>query len=201
MVLDELTQSMLTLAGYYYPHVGPVGQEHKYSTVMANLSRPISNRIADWGQYYIPDMELYWKPDDSSFGRQYQIHVTVKYGLHTNNPLDILRLAQSKRVTPFLVHLGKVNIFDESSNYDVVTIECSGEGLIALNDLVSSSFINSDTHPEYHPHATVAYVKKGMGRAHIGSSEFEGLEARIDRLTFSAKDGRETAVPLYGVEL
>ena len=100
-----------------------------------------------------------------------------------------------------MIRLGEVNIFDESPEYDVVMIECSGEGLIALNGLVSSSLINSDTYPEYHPHATIAHVKKGMGRAHIGAMEFNGLEAQIDSLMFSAQDGRQTAIPLYGVEL
>src|SRR3990172_5386741 len=83
MALSELTLAMLTLAGYFQPDQCVAGQEHKYSSVMADLLRPISYRIADWGQYHVPDMELYRKLDDSSLGRQYKIYVTVKYGLHS----------------------------------------------------------------------------------------------------------------------
>src|SRR3972149_4186643 len=106
MALSELTLAMLTLAGYFQPDQSVAGQEHKYSSVMADLLRPISYRIADWGQYHVPDMELYRKLDDSSLGRQYKIYVTAKDGLQQATLLPKKRPMSKRPVSSFLIRLG-----------------------------------------------------------------------------------------------
>jgi 2'-5' RNA ligase len=83
--------------------------------------------------------------------------------------------------------------------YDVVKIDVESQALRDLNAAISQAFEVTDTYPEYHPHVTIAYVKKGMGRAHIGEDDFAGLDVPIDRLIFSSKMGRQTIIPLAGV--
>jgi len=155
---------------------------HEYSSTQVNIPESEAKEIKEFSSQ-IPDSEL---ADD---GREDTPHITVKYGLHTND----LRKAQPliKGVGPIKAKLGKVSIF-ENDDEDVVMVEIDSPELHALNKKIADGLEHTDTHPDYKPHATIAYVKKGEGKKYGGDDRFEGKEITLNSLVFSGKDGRET---------
>ena len=194
----DLVQAILTLTGQYDTRYGTPNPSRDHGSLLAVIPYAIAQRVTDWGMWHVPDMELY--SDGNKNGRAYSgdVHITLKYGLETSNPMDVIGLIEANKVTPFDVTLGKSGIF-EKDDCDVVILGVTGGGLAQLHDLASQLPSVPDTYPEYHPHVTVAYVKKGMGRAHIGNADFNGQIVKIDRVTFSRRDGRDVVIPLHGV--
>jgi hypothetical protein len=56
----------------------------------------------------------------------------------------------------------------------------------------------TDTFPEYKPHATIAYVKKGRGAKYAGDDFLQGKTITLDSVTFSGRDGERVEIPLTG---
>lgn len=192
----DLTRAMLILGGYFENGT----DSHDYGCVMADAPEPLRDKIETWSRYRIEDSSLYYNQDDpSDSGREYQSHVTVLYGLHTANPLDIAAIIEAQRIAPFGVTLGRVALFSKPA-CDVVKIDVSGDGLLALNAALSA-LPNSNQYPTYQPHLTIAYVKPGIGLVFEDAANFEGLTFKVDRVRFSAATGRTTVLPLYGVQV
>jgi 2'-5' RNA ligase len=144
----------------------------------------------------IPDGDL------AGDGREKDFHVTVKYGLHTDDAVDVKKVVDS--FGPVSVRLGKISLFPANESqiqrggeqYDVVKIDVDSENLHRLNNLVSDSLECTDTHPDYKPHITLAYVKPGAGKKYVGEWEGEEDELSFNALRFSSKDGNKTTINL-----
>jgi len=134
----------------------------------------------------IPEEELYEDPEDSSYGREDNPHITVKYGIHSNKPDETFALLDNEE--PVHVTLGKLDMF-EADDYDVLIIPIESEGLHKINGIISDGVEVTDTHPEYNPHLTIAYLKKGTIDKYLGDDTFDGIEMDFDTLTFSPADG------------
>lgn len=129
-------------------------------------------------------------------GIEAEPHITVKYGLHTNNPDEIAESVKEFGVVN--VCLGKISVFPakETGDFDVVKIDVISNDIHRLNKLIANSFETTDTHPEYKPHITVAYVKPGRGKKYSGSWDGEGLECSFSRMIFSNQDRNKTVIPI-----
>lgn len=122
-------------------------------------------------------------------------HVTVKYGLHTNNHEDVIPQLQGEK--PIAAELGKTSVFkgsekkipgtDKPVPYDVVTVEVKSPDLERLNKKLTDGSKNTTTFP-YSPHVTLAYVKSGEGEKYAGKTDFEGQKYTFDGVTFSPAD-------------
>lgn len=154
-----------------------------YSCVMCPLPWKISEKIRQWGIDNIPDGDLIGD------GREASIHVTVKYGLHNHDPFELRPLLQN--YGPIEITLGKISLF-ENGKEDVIKIEVTSPRLVQLNSLITKHFENTETHPDYIPHITIAYVKSGAGKKYEGNGAFEGTKVILDKAEFSGNDYRET---------
>lgn len=162
-------------------------EAHDYSSLQCCLPVTIAREVYQWGLDHIPDSEL------AEDGRETDIHVTLKYGLHDHDPYVVRRIFLNQK--PIEIVLGQISIF-ESSDADVVKIEIISPELCRLNRLVSGTFEHTDTHPQYVPHVTLAYVKKGFGQKYVGLKDFEGKKVALDSILFSGNDNRRTLIPL-----
>lgn len=171
---------------------GKAAEVHEYSSTQVELPAAQAEAIRQLGAA-IPEAEIYTDPEDPSLGREDQPHVTVKFGLHTEDVEEVRPLVEG--TGPITAKLGKVSIF-ESEKYDVVKIDIDSPQLHALNKKIAEGTKVTDTHPTYKPHATIAYVKKGEGQKYVGNTALEGAEITLDSVTFSAKDGTKTAISL-----
>ncbi len=194
--MDDLLRAMLMLGGQFETWQNG----HESSCVMVSLPNELSDRITDFSVYAVPEMELYRDDSQNIHGREFDTHITVKYGLKTNNPLDVLHVIDTQSIAPFPVVLGKAGLF-EKDLYDVVMIEVESAGLGMLHDALKANLPNDEIYPVYHPHVTVAYVQHGMGRAHVGATDFAGLTFTVDRVLFQPTVGPSKTIPLYGVML
>lgn len=136
-------------------------------------------------------------------GREEDPHVTVKYGLHGTRSEPVAKVLSTTE--PFDLVLGEYGFFpaNEQRDSDVIYRKFSTDSvgkLSRLNKLVARSGEHTDTYPEYTPHVTLAYVKKGLGKAYVARFNKEQVEPRLkfraDAVRFSTPDKKRTRIDL-----
>lgn len=171
---------------------------HKFSSTQVDLPETVAREVRAVGERLIPDSELYTDPADDSYGREERPHVTVKYGLHTEDAEEVRHALAGE--PPVAVTLGKLSVFPGKGDtpYDVVKADVDSPDLHRLNKKIGDSLKVTDTHPEYVPHVTLAYVKRGEGKKYAGDSSLEGKRLTFDSVTFSSSNGETVPVKLGG---
>ena len=161
---------------------------HSYATTQLDLPPDVAEEIIAFGED-IPDEDL------ADGGREARPHVTVLYGLHADSADDLRELL--KGVKPITITLGKTALF-EGDDFNVVMVRVKGAALKRLHKKVAGACEHTETHPEYVPHATVAYVQPGKGELYAGDDFLSGTKVTIDAVTFSSKTGKRTVIKLDG---
>ena len=164
------------------------GKVYEYSCAMLPISDEIATMMQYWAKQNIPVDALLIDPDRGMDGYETNPHVTVKYGLHTDDVNDVDKLTSGHGPVP--LKFGKVSKF-ENPDFDVIKIDILSDQLHALNKLISDGLENTDTYPNYEPHATLAFVKKGMGDHVVGNDFFIDMEDAVNEIYFTARDGSE----------
>jgi hypothetical protein len=152
---------------------------HTYSSTQVQLPVDIAEALLAFGQS-IPDEQL------AGDGRETDAHVTVKYGLHTQDASEVQDFLDGWG-TVFLT-LGETQVFSHEDQ-DVLVVRVISPDLVQLNGALSQELEVTDTYPEYHPHATIAYLQPGMGEQYAGRVDLAGLTATLGALTFSPAEG------------
>lgn len=162
-----------------------VNECYDYSSVQVRIESNIARMMIDFGNE-IPDDQLAGK------GREDNPHITIKYGLLSNDPavLDNVML-------PSIIHavMGKTSLF-RSKEFDVLKVDIQSTDMVSLNAAIVAGTENVNTHPEYHPHATIAYLLPGMGDKYIGDNRFEGVNLIFEEIEFSGSDDKITSIKL-----
>jgi len=151
---------------------------------MVRPPKDIAAEALAWINQNVTD-DMVYTDGNEIVGREVTPHITVKYGLLTDKLSDVSKLYPSK---PFKVKLREVSKFDTNPDYDVLKMDVESDALRDFNAEVSE-LKNEDSHPNYCPHMTIAYVKKGAGDALLGTDIFAGKEFTIDAYEFSTPDG------------
>lgn len=123
-------------------------------------------------------------------------HITVKYGVHSDDPASVRPAIEAHG--PIEATVGQLEIFQpEGKDYDVVVIRVESQDLHALNAAIAAGTEVTDTFPTYKPHITLAYVKRGAGKNYSDAdSGLEGMRLTFDTVEFSTRDERVTEIPL-----
>jgi 2'-5' RNA ligase len=129
-------------------------------------------------------------------GREDNPHVTVKYGLHDDDPAELIELLENE--PPIRAAFGKTSFFPDSGSGDVLKVDIVSPDLHRLNKKIADALEHTDTHPTYVPHATIAYVKPGLGKDYEGDESLKGRRVTVDHVTFSDKNGKTTKIRLGG---
>jgi len=173
-------------------------EAYSYSCLLARFPEPVKSKMIALSEA-IPDEFIEDGDDDGELGREDKPHVTVKFGLHTTDPEEVMRVLGSWE--PIKVKLGKSSAFNNDKHI-VLKMEVSGSDLMALNKHVCSGLENTDTFPVYKPHATIAYLKKNEDDPEyykkFYDNSLEGTEMIIDELEFATPEGEKTVVALTG---
>ena len=163
--------------------------QHEFSSTQFNLPFELACEMRSMGSRIKID-------DLAEDGQELEPHVTVKYGLFTNDAEDVRKIVQGNE--PIAIQFGKASFF-ECAKYDVVKVEVESEGLRELNKLISDALPHHDTHPSYIPHATIAYVKSGLGAKYAAVlNDMEGKTAVFDQLVFSDRNGQQILISMIG---
>lgn len=161
-------------------------ERRKFSCVLAIFREKIREKILSLGESIIPDNCLY-APQEK--GREDEPHVTVLYGIETEDPSQVKGITSSEK--PFQIELGNISKFS-ADEYDVLKIEVlATKNLRQLHERIKKEVKNQQTYPNYVPHVTLAYAKKGSCDKHLGDHKLKGEKIAIEELTFSTPDGTQ----------
>jgi 2'-5' RNA ligase len=166
------------------------GQDYNFSSTQIDIPTKIARKIIKWGKENLPNDILYTK--DNEFGRENEIHVTVLYGLHTNDVQDVMKTLKNEKAVN--VRLGTISLFDTNPDYDVVKIDVKSAPLHRLHKKLKKELKHTSSFPVYHPHVTIGYVKKGSCSHLSQNKEFAGISFTSNEVIFSPAKGEKTEV-------
>lgn len=134
---------------------------YEYGCVMVGLDLDSNewNKVQDMideDDLYLGDKEA---GTDGGFGRELDPHVTVLFGVHADVPDEDVENLIDKCNKPEL-ELQKISVF-ENELFDVLKFDVKSPDLHKLNKLFTT-LPHTNSYPDYHPHATICYLKKGM---------------------------------------
>jgi len=153
--------------------------------LMADVSPEICKKLVEFGKKIIPESDLYVEGDE--FGRELECHITVLYGFTRNlTELEVRRIING--VKPFTIKLSGLSKFTPPEKFEVVKFDVESEILTSLNKKCQELPFESDF-PDYHPHLTIAYVKKGKFNH---TKEGLSIEIPINRFTYSTATKEKT---------
>ena len=167
---------------------------YKYSSTQVDAPVEVAEKILAFS-LAIPEEKIYRDPEDPSLGRELNSHVTIKYGLETTNAEDVEKLVKESGIKEISIVLKEISLFECDTPYDVLKIDVDSEELHELHRIFST-LPNSDTHTNYIPHLTIAYVKKGASAEYVGAKDFNGISFRTDYFYFKGSDGRSKLIRL-----
>lgn len=129
-------------------------------------------------------------------GMETDLHITVKYGLHTNDEEEVRELV--KGFGKVRAYLDVVSYFEASEfrDNDVLKISVDSKDLERLNKLISKNLEFTSNYPKYEPHLTLAYIKTGEGKKWDGIKDFVDTELEFDSIIFSSKDSKKIKLSL-----
>jgi 2'-5' RNA ligase len=160
------------------------GNLYKYGCVMLQLN------ISNWEELIstIREEDVYL-PEDPSHGVETNPHVTILYGLHPGVTVEQVKAVFANFHGEIHVEVDGVGIF-ENDDFDVVKLNVVPDGsLQELHDKLKE-FPNSDQYPVYHPHITLAYVNKGMGRKYANPN-YKYTIKDIGKIKYSTPEGEK----------
>jgi hypothetical protein len=156
-----------------------------YSCLMLDLS-PLKKYWRQLERKICP-CDLYVEGEGHGF--ETEPHITIKYGLHTNNFDEILDEIDFRPIT---LTMDKISLF-ENEEFDVLKFDIVSRALHGLNGRICDKFEFTDKFKDYHPHATIAYLKAGRGKDYVDMEcPLLGEEVSSNRFTFSPADGEKS---------
>lgn len=143
--------------------------------------------IKKWDKFIkniIDEKDIY---DEEGFGLETDPHVTILYGILPREH-DAKEVKEKLLDTDIDLHryyeLKHISIF-ESKEYDVVKFDLKDcDEVFGLNKYCTEVFDFENDFPDYHPHVTIAYVKKGEGKKYI-QKLVEPLIVEPEKLVYS----------------
>ena len=169
--------------------------KYDYIMLYSNIDKKKWNSILD----QIDEKDLYYDPEGiEEYGREEDPHCTIIFGIHSSENEQDKIIKKLENYKPVTLELGKVSMFD-TDKYDVIKIDVkpSKELLSYRKDMIENTK-NTQTYADYHPHMTVAYVKKGKGNKYIKKINIDelGKELEFDTIKYSDSDYKKKTIKL-----
>jgi len=134
----------------------------------------------------IDEDDIYTEEDDDSYGLEKHPHTTLLYGLHEDvNPDDVKDICINYSFETLTLH--NCSSFN-SEKFDVLKFDVKGENLFECNEELAQLPHTTD-HPDYHPHSTIAYLKKGTAKKYIKLLEDKEYKVIPEKIVYSLTDG------------
>lgn len=156
---------------------------HKFGCSMVYFDMPMMEAL----HKIIDEDDVYTEEDsDRSFGLEDETHTTLLYGLHSDvNDDDVMEKSKPDEVSDITLH--NASIF-ENEDYDVLKMDAKAEWLTGCNKKLTELPHTTD-YPDYHPHATIGYLKSGTGQKYVDM--FKGMEIKVKpvEIVYSKADG------------
>lgn len=119
-------------------------------------------------QNMIPYEELYEEEDNDDYGIEDMCHVTLVPCLDKHMNVEELK-KELMELGKYSVLISNISKF-ENDDYDVLKCDVGSQNLLKTNDKIRSKFPTFSEYKDYHPHMTIAYMKKGMADKYLQDS-------------------------------
>lgn len=162
-------------------------EEYDYASTQIDLAPALAKKVLAIGQKITTE-------DLAEKGRETEPHITVKYGLHDENPAQARAVLSGS--APVRATIGDLDFF-ETEDGDVLVLKVDSPQLHDLNQQLTDRLENT-TERAYQPHITVAYLKEGKGQEYVDSlrNPLKGSIVDANAITFSDKQGQKTEISL-----
>lgn len=165
------------------------GQDKKieYGALMLDFEVKKWKEITD----IIEPDDIYDKP---TFGIENNPHVTILYGLHENVKINDVKSTLKDKYDlkkDIEIELIGISHFD-TPNYDVVKFDVKSKTLIELNKEMKK-LPHTSSYPNYHPHMTISYVKKGTGKKYKEKFD-ETIKLKSNKIVYSNANGSKNYI-------
>lgn len=154
----------------------------KYDCIM--LWSGISKK--DWKKYTdkIEKEDIYDPENDGEYGIESEPHITLLYGIHSDEVDKDLAHSMCKAIGEIELETEKISIF-ENDDFDVVKLEIiPNDTLLQLRKIFIDTLPNTQNFPDYNPHITISYVKKGKGKKYIENFK-ESIKFSFNKVAYS----------------
>lgn len=137
----------------------------EYGFLMIGFKKP---EMIQELQNMIPYEELYTEDGNDDYGIEDECHVTLVPCLDKH--LDVNELKKElEDLNKYSVLLSNISKF-ENEKYDVLKCDVGSMNMLKTNEKIRSKFPTFSEFKEYHPHMTIAYLKKGMADKYLQDS-------------------------------
>jgi len=164
------------------------GDTYSYGCAMLYFDFPQMKEIHD----QIEEGDLYTEEEDRTYGLEDEPHCTLLYGLHKGVTLDQIKEVVGKFKFDKL-KLHNASLFE--NQYDVLKFDVQGDSLKECNEALTD-LPHTNDFPDYHPHATIAYIKKGIGEKYTEMLKDKEYEVKPTHVVYSEADGTKTKIDI-----
>ena len=134
---------------------------YDYGCVMLKL--PVLANVWDEIQSFVNNEDIYNKDD---LGRENDPHITLLYGIHS----DVSDETIIKTINEFnkeQIILNELECF-ENDEYDVLIFKITNNKNLYLYNNILKQLPHTSSYPDYKPHCTISYLKKGTAKKYTG---------------------------------
>jgi len=162
-------------------------QSYSYGCIMGYLKSVSEVKVND---------EDIFDNEEKEYGREIEPHVTVLYGLHDDEIEEDEVIVLLKSLKLPTVNLTAITSFD-NENFDVLKWDVESEQLNLYNKIVTLLFPFTSKFPDYHAHATIAYLKPGTSKTYHDTN-VKDTTAEIEKWVYSKADGKKISIDAEG---
>ena len=154
---------------------------YSYSCHMASMSPEDSFFVLRNLVSTLNPSDLIW---EDGKGAELEPHITVLYGIHETSARPFIDVCS--KIATFSVGVTGLSIF-EGDQYDVLKLDIESDELRDLNQFIRDRFEHTSSFPDYHPHLTIGYLKKGRSSLYVGNGDTRMINSlTITGFTFSS---------------
>lgn len=167
--------------------------EHSFSTVQLALDDAAVSVVRRAAATLIQPEDVH-----TDEGLEPYPHVTVLYGLETQDVADIIPIVHGLAVTESMEAIIQgLEIFSpDGKDYDVVVHRIACPGACQLHESLAETLPHATTHPVYKPHMTLGYVRRGAGGQYASlQTGLEGMVLTFPACEFNTSDDICTTIP------
>lgn len=133
--------------------------------------------------------DIYTETGDNTYGLEDEPHTTLLFGFHDDvDPDSILQLCNRYKYPDLKLH--NVSCFN-NEKYDVLKFDVDSPTLHQVNSELKSEYMDRYTtnFPDYHPHSTIGYIKKGKGQHYVDLFKDRSYIVTPKKLVYSLPSG------------
>jgi len=143
----------------------------------------------------ISNEDLYTESGNDGYGLETEPHVTLLYGIHSDeaDDVDVFNICEQHNYSGITLHT--VSAF-KNEKFEVLKFEIEGNGLRECNRELSEKLAFTNDYPDYHPHCTIAYLKPGTSDKYVEALKEITYPVTPAKLVYSKPNGDKLAVDL-----